>query len=481
MADLTIRNGWGPPNTNGGGVRNRGTLMMARVHLVQNREAFYGVKGGGVFNAGDLTMTDCVVVANSATGGYADSGGGIHNAGTLRISHSEISDNVSNSGSGLANVGTAILDHVLISGNNGGQTCIRGAGIRNAGNLTVTNSLITENEACYGGAGITHDSGTAVLAGVDFVANHGRPGNVSGVAIDNFAVMTITHSAIVNNTGSGDYSTVIASQLGSLALENCTVSGNDGGIQGMRIAITNCTIAGNQGYGLWGGTGPIANSIVVDACATVYPFGPVLSLGHNIVLSPSCLAPDPGDQIGVDPQLGALQDNGGRTYTHALLGDSPAIDSANPALCPQTDQRGLGRLGRCDVGAYERQGRKRATPALARRNALVTFTIDYQNNRLEEVQPVLIDQLPADLVYEPGSLAASTGTATYAGGIIHWTGAVQPGATATVTYGARVAPQAAVGSSIANLAQLDDGHESLALGATVRVSDGSVWLPIIRR
>ncbi len=141
----------------------------------------------------------------------------------------------------------------------------------------------------------------------------------------------------------------------------------------------------------------------------------MFSLGHNIVLSPSCLDPGPGDQIGVDPQLGPLQDNGGGTYTHALLGDSLAIDAANPALCPQTDQRGLGRLGPCDVGAYERQGRKRAAPALARRNALVTFTIDYQNSRPEEVQAVLVDQLPADLVY------------------------------------------------------------------AVRVSDGSVWLPIIRR
>lgn len=481
MVDLTIRNAWAPPNTNGGGVRNSATLTMARVHLVQNQEAFYGVKGGGIFNAGNLIMTDCLVAANSATGGYADSGGGIHNAGTLRVSNSEISDNVSGSGSGLANVGTAILDHVLISGNNGGQSCIRGAGIRNAGNLTVTNSLITDNEACYGGAGITHDSGTAFLSGVDFVANHGRPGSVSGVAIDNYAVMTVTHSAIVDNTGSGEVPTVIASQVGRLTLENCTISGNDGGVHGLNIAITNCTMAGNRGYGLWGGAGPIANSIVLDPCATFYPFSPVASRGHNIVLSTSCLLPALGDQIGVDPQLGPLQDNGGGTFTRALLGDSPAIDAADPALCPATDQRGLGRFGSCDVGAYERLGDKRATPTLARRNYPVTFTIDYSNGWADAVQPVLVDPLPADLVYEPGSLAASTGTATYDAGVIRWTGALQPGATATVTFRARVAAQAAIGSSIVNVAHLDDGREHLVLGAAVRVSDGSVWLPIIHR
>ena len=32
------------------------------------------------------------------------------------------------------------------------------------------------------------------------------------------------------------------------------------------------------------------------------------------------------DQISTDPMLGPLQDNGGPTFTHALLGGSPAID-----------------------------------------------------------------------------------------------------------------------------------------------------------
>jgi hypothetical protein len=32
----------------------------------------------------------------------------------------------------------------------------------------------------------------------------------------------------------------------------------------------------------------------------------------------------PGDQINTDPILGPLQDNGGPTFTHALLPGSPA-------------------------------------------------------------------------------------------------------------------------------------------------------------
>ena len=64
----------------------------------------------------------------------------------------------------------------------------------------------------------------------------------------------------------------------------------------------------------------------------------------------------------------SLQDNGGTTFTHALLAGSPAIDGGNPAGCTDpwgnpltTDQRGEVRpadgngdcTAICDIGAYE--------------------------------------------------------------------------------------------------------------------------------
>ncbi|MCZ6768321.1 MAG: hypothetical protein O7D93_03645, partial [Acidobacteria bacterium] len=62
-----------------------------------------------------------------------------------------------------------------------------------------------------------------------------------------------------------------------------------------------------------------------------------------------------------DPLLDPLADNGGPTFTHALLPDSPAIDAGDNAACPDTDQRGLSRPidgnedgdAICDIGAYE--------------------------------------------------------------------------------------------------------------------------------
>ena len=58
--------------------------------------------------------------------------------------------------------------------------------------------------------------------------------------------------------------------------------------------------------------------------------------------------------------LGPLQNNGGPTFTHALLSGSPAINAGDPNFVPPplSDQRGSGypRVvgGRIDVGSFER-------------------------------------------------------------------------------------------------------------------------------
>lgn len=54
--------------------------------------------------------------------------------------------------------------------------------------------------------------------------------------------------------------------------------------------------------------------------------------------------------------LDALGDNGGPTYTHALLGGSTAINAGDNALAPTTDQRGYLRSGVSDIGAFEFNG-----------------------------------------------------------------------------------------------------------------------------
>jgi hypothetical protein len=69
-----------------------------------------------------------------------------------------------------------------------------------------------------------------------------------------------------------------------------------------------------------------------------------------------------GDLVGsatapIDPRLGPLADNGGPTFTMALLPGSPAIDAGDDTLTG-TDQRGFPRKSgaHVDIGAFELDG-----------------------------------------------------------------------------------------------------------------------------
>jgi hypothetical protein len=95
----------------------------------------------------------------------------------------------------------------------------------------------------------------------------------------------------------------------------------------------------------------------------------VVSLGGNIESPGDTCDFDPGgtDQVDVHElalDLGPLQDNGGPTWTHALLPGSVAIDVIEEADCVDpdglpltTDQRDFARPmgGGCDAGAFELQ------------------------------------------------------------------------------------------------------------------------------
>ena len=193
--------------------------------------------------------------------------------------------------------------------------------------------------------------------------------------------MTVTSSTLNGNSavsGGG------IKNNGTVTLINTTVSGNTtkthvgGGIEngnGSTLILKSTTVSGNnsklRGGGIYnesGGAVNLTNTIVAGNTATQSGpdcTGSQSSQGHNLIGTTSgcSFSATISDQTAVnDPQLGPLADNGGPTFTHALLPGSPAIDAGNPAApgsggnaCPTTDQRGVSRpLGpRCDIGAFE--------------------------------------------------------------------------------------------------------------------------------
>jgi len=280
-----------------------------------------GVNGGGVYNNGALTINTAVIRWNTSqsTTTFAD-GGGLYNNGTLIIANSTISGNSATSG---------------------------GGGIQNSGSLTISNSTISGNSTPGVGGGIWN-LGTLTMYGTTVSGNTGgRVVFSTGGGIANSRTMSINNSTISGNTifhhGSGG----IENLEGTLTISNSTIAGNQGGI--------NVNL----------GTTKLQNSIVANNGQNC--FGVVGSQGYNLSSDTSCGFKATGDLNDLNPMLGPLQSNGGRTRTQALLAGSPAIDRGNPRGCTdsqgnllKTDQRGMPRpdkedTGGCDMGAYERQ------------------------------------------------------------------------------------------------------------------------------
>lgn len=87
--------------------------------------------------------------------------------------------------------------------------------------------------------------------------------------------------------------------------------------------------------------------------------GGSFDLTFTLVESPgtATITDNGGNVFNQDPQLGALQNNGGPTQTQLPASTSPAVNAGDPAFAPPpaTDQRGLARVvnGRIDMGAVE--------------------------------------------------------------------------------------------------------------------------------
>jgi hypothetical protein len=120
----------------------------------------------------------------------------------------------------------------------------------------------------------------------------------------------------------------------------------------------------------------------------------ITSLGYNLDSDGTCGLSGNGDISDADPLIGQIQDNGGPTWTHALLTNSPAIDAIPLTDClVNTDQRGILRpqgLG-CDIGAYE------LVPAheiqLNKGWNMISSYIDPENPNMEDVFAPIVDDI----------------------------------------------------------------------------------------
>ncbi len=303
ISGFTIQNGryavslWNPTDQR---ILYAGLKLPSFKTLTQPSTILYG--GGGIL-IGDthiVTLNDCVIKDN-----ITQRGGGITNTGQLSMYRCTVSGNTAaddvgggifNTPGGPGDSGMMWLYDCTISGNSAAEF---GGGIRNEGQMWLTNCTISGNH-------MTHDE-----AGGGGIWNNGD--------------MTLVNCTIAYNSAG---STSSSAGGGFMTIDSGTVSFKN-------TLVANNT-AGNSSY----------NNGYIE-----YP--PVTSQGYNLSSDNSCGFYQPTDLVNTNPLLGPLQDNGGPTFTHAIMHGSPAIDNGGDP--GDFDQRGVPRPQgpAFDIGAYE--------------------------------------------------------------------------------------------------------------------------------
>ncbi len=210
-----------------------------------------------------------------------------------------------------------------------------GAILLDAGALTMNNCTISNSTADGDGGAIR----TALVA--DLTVNNSTFSGNSG-AIFHDGNVSMTNVTMSGNTGNQ----VIYAQNGTLNLMNCTIAGNSVGTANLWAWTTvNMTNTILQSLRVNGGTTTPSHCLIQTT--------PLVLAGT--------LAPGTNNLIGIDPLLGALQDNGGPTQTMALRSGSPCWRAGTTAGAPTLDQRGNNRPNdegtpiRASIGAFDEE------------------------------------------------------------------------------------------------------------------------------
>src|SRR5438067_3167420 len=308
---------------------------------------------------------------------------------------------------------------------NGSASGLYGGGIYNDhSTLSVINCTLSGNSAdapTGGGGGIYndafYDSATLYVLNCTLSGNSASYGYGGGIGNEGYqGTATLT---VLNSTLSGNWATFGGAIYASSDTFNSA-----------RLYVFHTTLSGNSASSSGGGGGMYNAGAITQLANTVFnassifrASGMIGSLGYNLCSDDgSGFLTATGDQINTDPMLGPLQDNGGPTFTHALLSGSPAIDSGEPNFDPYAfsppllyDQRGDGFArvvnDHIDIGALEVQPAPTPTPA-----ATPTPTATATPIRTATPKPVRTPPASSALIVSPALASMTLNPATLTGG-----------------------------------------------------------------
>ncbi len=426
--------GSGGRGGSGGGIFNEpGASLTIRKSTISKNFTGNGGKGGeggeGVNAIGHFPNG-----GDGGRGGASGDGGGVYNAGTLTVEGSTISGNFTGRGGegGTGAQGTGeVMEFAPGKGGDGGEggnsgvqylkssgynsdLLAGGGGIYNSGTLTMTNSTISGNATGAGGTGGGSGAGGGPSKYGHF-ASSGRAGTGGGAGrggglftgggYGGHSPASLTNVTIYGNRtgdggtggpGGGGEESTLGGGIGGWGGDGGGIW-TEGASSGSEVILTHVTIAGN-GLGAGGLTGNSAvpnrggccggrglgagidtggrytngsavfmkNSIVagngssVDGDANCYQrylptYTDIVDQGANVTWNDTTC---PGKVA--NPLLGPLANNGGLTETMLPGAGGSAIGAVPAASCGvHEDQRGMPRPGagktNCDAGAVETQ------------------------------------------------------------------------------------------------------------------------------
>jgi fibronectin-binding autotransporter adhesin len=315
----------------GGGIYNEsGTVTLSGCKVSAN-QAENG--GGGIYSIGWLTIQNGSTIGESGASNHAELGGGVVNAGIMTLIDSSISANTADSqGGGVYSYGTLNITASAIGGVGGGNQVIgiagNGGGIYNAdrGVVTLDSSTVSANRAtglgggiyneetlnvqngsfigeaglpnaASSGGGICNSAGTATVDGSTVSANEAF--NIRGGGIYNQAILVVQNGSTIGGPGGGntaifDGGGIFNDVDGTATVDGSTVSANEADYTGG--GITNNGTLNVQNGSLIGEAG-LPNAAEKG--------GGIFNLRTTTV---------DGSTIGVNSAT-----NGGGVYNHATL------------------------------------------------------------------------------------------------------------------------------------------------------------------
>ncbi|HTK76010.1 MAG TPA: choice-of-anchor Q domain-containing protein [Gemmataceae bacterium] len=317
--------------------------------------------GGAILDANEtVILNDMVITGNNA--GTGQGGAIATNGGFIQLNRTTISGNSASTGGAIyflnngnnnnSNFGQLSVQNSTISGNTATGATTRGSGggvyffgyIPTATGFLVRNSTISGNSAAANGGGMyiyttgPANNGNTTGARTISIQNTTITGNTAaGTTPDPFGGGGVGGGGIAQRYAPYLFAAGVKAVPATLTITSSIISGNSNPVAPDLTQPTNPR-NGNPG------TVNLTNSAVGSASG----FTPSAASANNL-------------PTGAALNLGPLANNGGPTFTHALLAGSAAIDKgAIPAgVTLTTDQRGTGfpRLvgPAVDIGAYEVQ------------------------------------------------------------------------------------------------------------------------------